>query len=423
MKCLNYLLLLQLFFPVINCYSQADQLTQEQIIIQQCQRKPNLFRNPVQVLRFYEQFKYRLAWSKDSLALLHLLSPGNYADLYTDSIMQDMKMTDMAISFFSGIAYGNEAPTVGYSGLTYQPDCLDIPLLIAQSIDSGTFSLLSTSIENKSPEYIHLKKELSFYTTENEQRDNEKIAALTQAINTIGWLSCLRQEYGKVIVVNIPSATLKVFDRDSILLESLVIVGRKNSPTPTLTSLVTEIVLYPYWMVPHKIATRELLPLIKKNPAYLDHNNFQVLDKRGRITDPSSIDWNALSAGNFPYTLRQSTGCDNSLGLVKLNFYSPYSVYLHDTPWKILFGSPKRYFSHGCIRVEKARELARLLLPDAAAIDTLITDDPPQNHPPVYIPLPNKIPVVVLYNTAWPDSSGIVRFYDDVYKKIPRSRK
>lgn len=250
-----------------------------------------------------------------------------------------------------------------------------------------------------------------------------RIAELKLALNTVRWLSCTKAA-GPVIVVNIPSANLLVYEHNNVILESRIVVGKRSTRTPTLTSRVTEVILYPYWMVPKNIATKELLPLIKKNPGYLDMNAMQVLNQKGRVVDPYTINWNALSTSYFPYVLRQSTGCDNSLGLVKLNFYNPYSVYLHDTPWKILFASNKRYFSHGCMRVERAMDLAHLLLRgNTVAVDTLEQKGCLINQSPITVPATTPVPVFVLYNTAWVDSSGTVSFSEDVYGRLASLKK
>jgi murein L,D-transpeptidase YcbB/YkuD len=145
----------------------------------------------------------------------------------------------------------------------------------------------------------------------------------------------------------------------------------------------------------------------------------QVLNKAGRLVTPRSINWAGLSPSYFPYVIRQSTGCDNSLGIVKLNFYSPYDVYLHDTPWKVLFNLNKRYFSHGCMRVEKAVDLAHFLLKEnSVAIDTLIEKGCLHQQAPIPVAIADRTPVFVLYNTTWTDSAGTVQFNEDVYRKI-----
>jgi len=245
-----------------------------------------------------------------------------------------------------------------------------------------------------------------------------RVNELKYTLNTIRWLSCIRNA-GNIIVVNIPSANLLLYSESETVLESRVIVGKKLTPTPTLCSKITEVILYPYWHVPYKIATRELLPRIKRNVGYLDANNFQVLNMQGKIIDASSVNWKALNSAYFPYLIRQSTGCDNSLGLIKLNFHNPFSVYLHDTPNKTLFSLNRRYFSHGCMRVEKAMELGRYILRDnRIAIDTLTQMGCLVNKEPVRIPASQVLPVFVLYHTAWTDSLHQVRFYEDVYSKF-----
>jgi murein L,D-transpeptidase YcbB/YkuD len=208
-----------------------------------------------------------------------------------------------------------------------------------------------------------------------------------------------------------------------VIMESKVIVGKKSTPTSTLSSRITEVVLYPYWLVPKKIATHELLPIIKRNIGYLDANGFQVLNLQGKVMNAYQINWKELTPAYFPYVLRQSPGCDNSLGLVKLVFYNPFTTYLHDTPWKYLFSFNKRYFSHGCVRVEKAIELARLVLKgNEQAIDTVTQKGCLKNQSPISICASNAIPVFVIYQTAWVDSLGTVRFQENIYQHMSYSK-
>lgn len=251
----------------------------------------------------------------------------------------------------------------------------------------------------------------------------KRIVELNNTLNCLRWLACMK-EASHYIVVNIPSANLILYEKGQPKLESRIVVGKNSTPTPTLSSKITEVIVYPYWNVPNKIATKELLPLIKKYPAFLDENNYQVLDKQGAIVDPATVSWHTLSQAYFPYQLRQSTGCDNSLGLIKLNFYNPYAVYLHDTPWKYFFSMNKRYFSHGCMRVEKAFELARYVIRDKpAVIDSLESQGCLKDQKPQTIAATEEIPVFVLYQTAWISMEGRLSFHDDVYNVLTTVKK
>lgn len=248
---------------------------------------------------------------------------------------------------------------------------------------------------------------------------SRKLKGAEIALNTFRWMYPILKENETSIVVNIPSATLLLFRYEKPVFESKVIVGKKTTRTPTIASFLTDITIYPYWIVPKSIATKELLPEIKKDIRYLERNNFQVLDKKGRIVNPLTISWDTLTTKNFKYTIRQSTGCDNSLGLIKLNVNNPFNVYLHDTPWKALFESASRFYSHGCVRVEKAKELSHILLKDnSLAVDTLDEKGSLLGRKPTVLKLSSKIPVLILYNTAWFDMKGNVRFYSDIYSKL-----
>lgn len=244
-----------------------------------------------------------------------------------------------------------------------------------------------------------------------------RLGELKTTINIIRSLYCIKQS-STVIIVNIPSASVLVYQQGKNILESRIIVGKRSTPTPTLSSRVTDVVLYPYWMVPYSIATKELLPAIKRNIGYLDAGNYQVINRSGKVMNPYSIDWQSLSRSYFPYIIRQSTGCDNSLGLIKLNFYNPFGVYLHDTPAKKLFAYNKRYFSHGCMRVQKAMDLAHIVLKNnSIALDTLEDKGCIRNKVPVVVPADEQIPVFVIYSTAWIDANARISFNEDVYRK------
>lgn len=245
----------------------------------------------------------------------------------------------------------------------------------------------------------------------------ERLDELSSLVNFLRWSDDLQKQEA-VIFLNIPSADLFILRQDDTLLYSRVVVGKPSSPTPALSARIEDLILYPFWMVPQKIATRELLPLIQKDVAYIDRNNYQVLDRNGRIVDPRTVAWQQLTPQEFPYRLRQSTGCDNSLGLVKFDFRNPFDVYLHDSPAKSLFSKNKRFFSHGCMRVERAKALAYMLLGDnRRAMDTLTEKGCLLNQSPIKVKASMPLPLIVTYQTAWYDTAGEIIFYDDIYSR------
>ena len=271
-----------------------------------------------------------------------------------------------------------------------------------------SFAPLVDSTASMSSEVIEIKRKLA------EEKDPWKKRQLTIAANNYQWLEGLKKKY-KIILVNIPSATLQVFDHGKKQIGMKVVVGKKRTPTSTLLSTLNQMTINPFWYVTRNIATKEMLPKIQKNAAYLSRNHIRVLDSTHRVVDPSSVNWTSLGKGNFPYTLRQNSGNLNSLGSIKFQFSNPYFLYLHDTDSKHLFAKEFRFFSHGCIRVEKPLDLASLVLNmNQELIKSDIAKKRTKN-----IPLISKdlYLIVIWYTVVDFNSTGELKYFPDVYQK------
>jgi murein L,D-transpeptidase YcbB/YkuD len=74
---------------------------------------------------------------------------------------------------------------------------------------------------------------------------SKRIKELKLAMNNLRWLEGIKQA-GTIAIVNIPSATLLVYDHGMVILDLKVIVGKSTTPTPMLNSTITEVIVYPY---------------------------------------------------------------------------------------------------------------------------------------------------------------------------------
>jgi murein L,D-transpeptidase YcbB/YkuD len=93
-------------------------------------------------------------------------------------------------------------------------------------------------------------------------------------------------------------------------------------------------------------------------------------------------------------------------------------VYLHDTPLRALFKKSARTLSHGCIRVDDIKSLAAILLGEGwpvEAIDSEIAQGVTHR-----VALEQKVPVYLVYLTAFVDTDGTVEFRNDVYGRDER---
>lgn len=268
-------------------------------------------------------------------------------------------------------------------------------------------SKIVSDLDCQDHDYQILKK---FIRDSIPDKNSLKYKSALLSMNYLKYLAANRHE--EYIVANIPEAIVRYYSKNNVALKMKSVVGKKRSRTPTIASHITNIVTFPAWNVPYSIASKELLPKIQKDESYLDRNNFEVVDAKGNTVDDSDLNWSDYTEKNFPYFFRESTGPNNSLGVLKFNMQNPFSIYLHDTNSKGSFAKEYRFLSHGCVRLEKPIELADFLTRGKIDIEALKTGK--KDTETKTIRLEKKIPVFIIYMPAIVDGDKVT-FLKDVY--------
>ena len=226
----------------------------------------------------------------------------------------------------------------------------------------------------------------------------------------------------KFVWVNLPGYYLQLWDNDTLALESKIICGKPATRTPLLTSMISNMVIYPTWTVPTSIIAKQYLPKLKTNPYYLSRLGLKLVNAKGEDIDAGSVKWEKYTKG-IPYKVMQNSGDDNALGVMKFNFDNPYAVYLHDTNQRYLFKNSSRALSHGCVRVQEWEKLAYYLARNDSlnlkAGDTLrYNTDSIRNWlaEKKYrrINVKNELPLFITYFSC-EGKDGRIKFYDDIY--------
>lgn len=218
------------------------------------------------------------------------------------------------------------------------------------------------------------------------------------------------------IMVNIPAYSLVYYLDGNQVLASRVIVGRPDRKTPMMSSALNNVVVNPPWNVPPTLARKDILPKVQNDPGYLEQHGYTVI--RGwnskETINPYHVDWSTITASNLPFRFQQAPGARNSLGRYKFNMPSSDAIYLHDTPNHNLFQKDTRALSSGCVRVNKASELANMLLQDAGWNDSRISDALKQGDTR-YVNIRQNIPVNLYYLTAFVGADGRPQYRTDIY--------
>jgi murein L,D-transpeptidase YcbB/YkuD len=221
------------------------------------------------------------------------------------------------------------------------------------------------------------------------------------------------------IFVNVPLFRLWASDpiRGDEPLRMKVVVGKSLSHhTPIFAEEMAYVVFRPYWNPPYGILTKEILPHARRDPSYLEKENFEIVasgadDAAALPVTPENLD--AVAAGRL--YLRQKPGPQNSLGLAKFIFPNEENVYMHGTPAPHLFARTRRDFSHGCIRVEDPARLAEWVLRDVPGWNRQRIDAAMQAARPTRVNLPAPLRVVIFYDTVHVNSENVVHFVADIY--------
>lgn len=244
---------------------------------------------------------------------------------------------------------------------------------------------------------------------------------ITQLIINLERWRWLPQDLGNPhILVNIPNFELNLVKDSTTVLNSRVIVGKSYRKTPVFSNMMTFLIVNPFWYIPANIAIDDILPLVKKNTAYLKKRQIRVYNswKENDIElDPHAINWKSITEDNFQFLFVQDPGPYNALGAFKFMFPNSFDVYLHDTLNKELFQESSREFSSGCIRVENSFELAVYLLKDNKNWDRNRLKETIAARTPTRIDLARPTAVHLLYWTAWVDNQNGVHFRKDIYQR------
>jgi murein L,D-transpeptidase YcbB/YkuD len=238
------------------------------------------------------------------------------------------------------------------------------------------------------------------------------------AANMARWRRLPQHLGARYLLVNIPNFTLDVVEQDRVVMSMRTVVGTPQQRTPVFSALLSSLVLSPYWRIPSSIARQEILPRLRREPGYLATQHIKLWRGQGaeaQEVDARRIDWSAVTARHFDYSLRQEPGAHNALGRIKFQFPNAYSVYMHDTPQRALFARPVRAFSHGCVRLEQPIALAEYLLRDEPywTRDRVLATI--ARGVERYVPLPAALPVHLVYWTAWVTDAGTLHFRPDIY--------
>jgi murein L,D-transpeptidase YcbB/YkuD len=245
----------------------------------------------------------------------------------------------------------------------------------------------------------------------------DRLAKVLVAMEQIRWLpSTLGARH---VLINVPEFRAAYVEGGQDKLAMKVVVGKTATQTFFFEDEIEYVEFHPYWGIPRSILVNKYLPKLYADPSYLDRIGYEITDSRGRQIPSSAIDWTSYGS-KIPFDVRQPPGPRNSLGEMKIMFPNAHAIYMHDTPEKELFGRDSRAYSNGCVRLQDPRGMAAAVLGWSRE---QVAAQLKQSGNAQQVQLSQKVPVYVVYFTAWPHADGQVAYSADVYGRDAYVRK
>jgi murein L,D-transpeptidase YcbB/YkuD len=274
------------------------------------------------------------------------------------------------------------------------PDLLPTGELMARALAEHDVPGVLASLNPTHPDYAALKAALAA----TPATDTARRAMIRANMDRWRWLA--RDLGGQYLITNVPEYQLRLTVNDKIIRTYKTIVGKPGkSATPQLAETVEGIIFNPTWTVPQSIVKGEGLGArALNNPGWAKANGYKA----------------TKGADGTIYVVQQP-GPGNSLGQMKLDMPNPHAIFLHDTPSRGLFQQDKRALSHGCIRTERALELAitMAILGKGATSQEAVEISTSGEY--TRVPLQKTMPVYITYFTMGRDITGTLRTFDDIY--------
>ncbi|NRA98255.1 MAG: L,D-transpeptidase family protein [Rhodobacteraceae bacterium] len=251
--------------------------------------------------------------------------------------------------------------------------------------------------------------------SEINQSVQYRLAQVVTAMERERWMNTPQGRGKTHIWVNLPDFHMRLIDNGRVTFQTRSVVGErlKDKRTPEFSDQMTYMEVNPDWTVPRSILGRDYLPKMQKDPNAARY--LQLIDASGRQVSRDAIDFNAYTAENFPYKVKQAPGDANALGRVKFMFPNPHAIYLHDTPQKHLFSRELRAYSSGCIRLNDPFDFAYELLSRQRSDGKSYFNRILNSGQLTRINLETPIPVHLVYRTAFVNGKEGVQFRRDFY--------
>lgn len=299
------------------------------------------------------------------------------------------------------------------TNLDRRPQWVDPKVVLEQLASSDAPDAVLRGYHPKHPQFEKLRQ---LYVKALPSKPDAPMSASAKRLraNMEMW-RWMNEDMGDMYVFNnIPEFMQYVYKGGEIVRAEKIVAGMLDKQSSIFSRPLKYVVLRPQWRVPESIKVKEIWPSLIRGGGYMRQYALELETKDGQRVDWRKMDWVNTDIRN--YEVVQPPGPKSVLGHVKFTFPSQHTIFMHDTPDKWMFRSSQRTLSHGCLRVQKPMELAEMVLMEDKGWDkdkvAEVSRSGPLNNE---IVIDKRIPIHLVYFTAWVGDDGRQKIFADIY--------
>jgi murein L,D-transpeptidase YcbB/YkuD len=318
----------------------------------------------------------------------------------------ETSLSDKMLMFLQDNFRGRIDPNQLSNYYDFKRKPVDLKGTIGQLSAAGDLMPIFDRFMPSNPKFAQLAAELHYLKTSGQgTAAAANINKVTVAMEELRWMP---QEFPqRYVFINQPAYMAYYHQNGQMTFSTKAVIGQQNHQTNFFDATIKTVEFNPDWGVPQSIIKNEMLPKLKRDPAYLDKEGY-VVTVKGKQMPSAKVDW-SQPLDNIGVV--QPPGPDNALGQLKILFPNAHAIYMHDTPARGKFAAQDRMFSHGCVRLEDPRGMAAAVLGNTVDfVNQQIAGGQKTD-----MPVPEQMTVYVAYFTAWPTEDGTVQYFDDIY--------
>lgn len=241
-----------------------------------------------------------------------------------------------------------------------------------------------------------------------------RIEQITLSMERLRWMP--EELSDRILIANKGDGLLRLFEQGQTAREWRILPNCPRDNLAVVAGQMQTMVLNPNWEVPFDYFQSHLFPVLQSEPASVEQQGYELL-YRNVDTPIGSLPWKSfprasLSNQKDDFRFRLGPGATNPYGRFVYRLDGIDEAYLFDAPAAAGQEVCDPRLSKGAIAVVDGLDLIKLLIQRRLGPDDYLERTLSRKET-LIVPDVDRLPLMIVFQSAWIDANGQVRFSKD----------